>query len=154
MKKYIKIILTLLVSLTISVVSQNRVFISNTPKINRTYISQIPILTASQFRSIRNQIAQLFHFNNVANKTSPVDLPMGVNQTSGILKAIVENVSLKTLSKGVQAGKYQETQVYVFNENEIEWINHTFTLKDGRVIKIQVPKGQNPPSQQDVESSH
>jgi len=53
--------------------------------------------------------------------------------------------SSNKIAPGVYAKEEGNVTVFEFKEDEIEWVEYVFTLKDGRTIKVEVPKGQEPP---------
>ena len=53
--------------------------------------------------------------------------------------------NLEPITKGVSAASKNGVGYTKFNIDEIEWAKITYTLKNGKVITIQYPKGTNPP---------
>lgn len=134
MKKRLIIIFILISAFFIANFSSKNIFIANTPKINKQFIAQLGQIFQNRSRQNKEHLA-----------VNPNPAPISANTTNTLSKAI-----LKKISSGVYAGEYNKTKVFVYKENEIEWIEYTFNV-NGKAIKIRVPKGQQPPSQKDVD---
>jgi len=49
------------------------------------------------------------------------------------------------VSNGVYAQRKGNVVKVIIKNEEIEWVEYKYTLKNGRTIKVRVPKGQEPP---------
>ncbi|MFA5136995.1 MAG: hypothetical protein WC489_06440 [Patescibacteria group bacterium] len=68
----------------------------------------------------------------------------------------IKNAALQPL-KQIAPGTYAQTSGNVtqitYRENEVEWVEYTYQL-GGKEIKIRVPKGQEKPTQDEVEEMY
>lgn len=55
--------------------------------------------------------------------------------------------TLQPVAKGVSAAEKDGYSYTEFKLDEIEWAQITYTLKSGKTVTIQYPKGTNPPPQ-------
>lgn len=138
--------------------SSNNLFIANTPKVNVYYIASFPTYITEGINNFalgsKNFFTNLFKPTTIVEKDqgSFSSIPMGKGQAQNL--DTILNSSFKNISKGVYAGEYEGSKVYQFVENEIIWKIYTYTLTNGKVITIQVPQGQEPPTQKDIEATH
>ena len=148
-KNLIKLFLILALTYFISSIFIKNIFLANSPKIR-------PNLGGYFLAKINNTkekiLARLnFNFNLFPSFNIPSSNNIVSNQnqreTVNFLKS-----SLKPITKGVSAatkGNYSYTQ---FRLNEIEWVQITYTFKNGKTITIQYPKGTNPPPKEIYEN--
>ena len=83
-----------------------------------------------------------------ANQTS-----VSVQNINSLPQDVVEalNAPLKKVSQGVYAGEMNNIKVYEIRTGELEYLEYTFNV-NGKEVKIKVPKGQEPPSQEVMDS--
>lgn len=117
-KDYAKIMAVLGLALLASGFMRDNVFLANSPKIRPNFVARI-------FTNAQRTLARL--------------IPQSPSQA-------LKNVKPELLMKGVYAKSGQNMTATEFKVDEVEWVQYTFTLKDGRVITVKVPKGQTPPS--------
>lgn len=121
-----KIFLILIFSFLLSSFFIKNVFLANSPKIR-------PNLG-------RYFLARLINFKN--------DFLATFDSQKQKEKQIIANLkkSLKPITKGVKAASVPGYSYTEFKVDEIEWLEVTFTLSDGRKITVRYPKGQEPPN--------
>lgn len=141
-KNLIKIFLVLVFVYLISIFLIKDIFMAYSPKIRPNLGSYF---LAKINKTKKNILAKLnFNFNLFPSFNIPSSNNIASNQNQEEIVNFLKS-SLKPISKGVSAatkGNYSYTQ---FRLNEIEWVQISYTLKNGRVINIEYPKGTNPP---------
>lgn len=116
------------------------VFIAHTPYPP----SSIATLLASRIQEIRSRIKYGKRFERL-DKTTP-----------GISRSTFENMKkvifqpIREVAPGAYAQKYKNVVKVVIKKDEIEWVIYEFRV-NGRKIRVRVPKGQKPPTQEEVE---
>jgi len=126
---YGKMIIVFLLALFLANVGGNDVFIANTPNLR-------PNLG-------RHFLAKL----NSLNQNTRLFIAKALNR---LPEQKLKDIPLQQFTKGVYAkeeGKYSYTVVH---ENEVDWIEYTFVV-NGKNIKVKVPQGQEPPTQELLE---
>ncbi len=93
--------------------------------------------------------------NNFNLRPQPTSVSSEVASVDNINKAPKEvldalTVPLKKVSQGVYAGEKNNIKVYKIKMNEIDYLEYTFNIK-GKEIKVKVPKGEQPPTQEEIE---
>ncbi len=141
MNKYLKIFFILVAAFVFSNLANSPIFITNTPKVNSLYIARIP-----------DNIGNFFQ-QNVTNKMSKFAsiFSFSQNNTAKIENTIANSV-FQPLNKGVYASTYQDMIVIKFVQNQIEWKQYTFTLRNGKQITVRVPGGDQSPTQTEMET--
>ncbi len=121
-----KIFLILIFSFLLSSFSIKNIFLANSPKIR-------PNLG-------RYFLAKIINFKD--------DFLATFDPQKQKEKQIIVNLkkSLKPITKGVRAASVPGYSYTEFKIDEIEWLEVTFTLSDGRKIKVKYPKSQEPPN--------
>lgn len=142
MKKYLKIVIVLILAFVIADLSSKNVFIAGTPRINPFLIARINNLFSPGSTATPSNIAS----------NQPVGSQTGVIKQTDLPQQVVQalNTPLKPVSKGVYAGEKNNIKVYEFRQDEIDWVEYTFMV-NGKEIKIKAPKGQKSPTQEDIE---
>jgi len=130
--KYLKIFLLLGAAFLISDFSIKNVFLAKSPKINLSFVQNMMVRYITQ----------------PANQTS-----VSVQNINSLPQDVVEalNAPLKKVSQGVYAGEMNNIKVYEIRTGELEYLEYTFNV-NGKEVKIKVPKGQEPPSQEVMDS--
>ncbi|GEM_PF-2704113 len=132
-KLYSKILIALVLSFLVSSVAIKEVFVANSPKIREDLPSYLAF-----------RITDLFEQKTAIAKKQLQETPPPQQQ--------LQSVSFQVLFKGVSAKSNTTTTYTVIKEGEVEWVEYTFHLNDGREIKIKVPKGEKPPNPRDIEN--
>jgi len=131
---YFKILITFIFGFFLSSFLIQKIFLAGTPKIRPNAFSNLALEIKNNTRSL----IALF-----IKRPSPKEMLTP--------KEILEDVPLKTISKGVYGktrGNYSYTLIKI---DEIEWKEYTFNI-NGKEIKIKFPKDQKPPSQELMEA--
>lgn len=170
-KKYLKIFLLLGVAYIISEFSINNVFLVNSPRLNPFFARNMVNKINNSWSKTGNFVAslnpfsslnfRLFNNQGLSNRQNLQPSSISGFQPSVQMIANVKNspqeiinalaLPLTKVSSGVYAGENDGVKIYEVRLNEVEYLEYTFTIK-GKEIKIKVPKGQTPPSQEIVES--
>lgn len=150
--------LVMVIAYLISDFSIKNVFLAQSPKFNPFFVTNTIAKVNSFWSRTGNLIASInffpkFNFQNAPNTaddklntSQPNSFSLSEAQINNILEA-----PLKKVSKGVYAGEKDGYQVYKIDTDELGYITYTFIV-NGKEIKVKVPSGQQPPSQQDVEA--
>ncbi len=167
LKKYLKLLLILTISFIISDFSIKNLFLAQSPKFNPFFVSNTIAKVNNFWLKTKNFIASINFFprinfqntsnitnnqitnnqlNNQQNNFQPNNFAFSESQINDILKA-----PLKKVSQGVYAGEKNGYKIYEIRTGEIEYIEYTFNV-NGKEVKIKVPKGEEPPSQEVVEA--
>jgi len=142
-KRYFLFFIALGVAYLLSNFSIKNLFLANSPKM-RSNLDQY--FLAKIINTKENILAKL-RFNislpkfNLASNNNIVSEPVR-QQKMDLLK-----MALSPVTKGIRAASkdgYSYTEIKL---NEIEWVKITYTLKNGKTINVQYPKGTNPPPQ-------
>lgn len=128
--KYISIFLAIFIAFLISNFAIQNIFIAKSPRIRQNLDR---VIVWNLFSPPQKKI------NNQENK---------VNENLYYEK--LDKNNFVSLNKGVYAADLNNGRYILIKENEVEWIIYTFRIKD-KEIKIKVPKGEDPPSQQVLE---
>ncbi len=138
-----KIFLVLVLAYFISSFSIENVFLANSPKIRpnldqyflaKINVTKENILAKLNFNFLLPQFNQGSNNSLVANQNREEQI--------NFLKS-----TLKPITKGVSASEKNGYSYTEFKLDEIEWAQITYTLKNGKTITIQYPKGTEPPPQ-------
>lgn len=146
--KYLKIVLLLGTVFVISDFSIKNVFLENSPRLN-PFIAQNMMEKINEFGSKTTSL--------IASKGNIFNFLGATKSSFGLIKDLpqktlaVMNTPLKQVRQGVYAGEMDNIQVYKIRSNEIDYLFYTFTI-NGKEVKIKVPKGVEPPSQEVVEA--
>jgi hypothetical protein len=147
MRTTIKTVTALAVAFVLTTQISLIVFPSNTPAIRPQLGTYLTLRLQSMWSDGSSYIASLFNKNDAAMIAAYQEkLQKKQDQLAG--------VAFKQLSKGVYAKDEGNTHSLVeIRLNEIEFIEHTFTV-NGKQIVINVPKDQELPSQQVLEKMY
>ena len=131
----LKIFLILFFSFLVSYFSINNIFLANSPRIrpnlDRYFLAKINNVKDNILAKINsNFLLPKNIFVADQNKNPPIEF--------------LKN-DLKPITKGVSAATKDNYSYTEFKLNEIEWVRITYTLKNGKQLTIQYPKGTNPP---------
>lgn len=119
-RKFI-IIGVLLISLLITSLLSNKVFLADSPRIQPKFIT-----------SITNLPQTLANLTKGPNPQSVDDL---------------FNMPVKQVSKGVYAGEMGTYKKYAINSDQVDWVEIKLTKKNGETVILRYPKDQPPPAQ-------
>jgi len=137
-KKYLSILLALIVSYSVVKMSINNVFIANSPEI-RQNLGTYLLVKITNIKE--NVLAKLnLNFSFFSNSSGSVANNQTREQMTNFLKA-----NLKPVAKGVSAATKDQYNYIEFTMDKIEWVMIEYTLKNGKIIKIRYPKGTEPP---------
>lgn len=142
-KHYINLFAGMIGAFLFMLVAQNSVFLAQTPTVNPSFIASIKDLPNTVLNlpsSTSNFVAQLFVDRKVKEQFSQ-------------LEDDLVNTPLVPVAKGAFAKSNQNGTIAVINIDEVQWIEHTYII-NGKEIKIKVPAGQQPPSQESVEAAN
>jgi len=144
-KKKLVILLILVVVYFFSNFLNKNLFIANSPKINPFFLSKI-----SQNFLARLDLLKTADTNKSSNEKEENKVIIKYEKNSKErAENILKKTVLKTLTKGVYAGSYNEIQIVSFVQDEIEWEKMTIQTKSGTVT-IKYPKN-NPPLKEVIE---
>lgn len=132
-KKYITILLVIIISLSVSNLLSSEVFLESTPKIRPNLGEYI----AMKFKAKNLNLASLNPFQS----KNPREL--SENESKKRVSEIEEklaSIPFQTVAKGVQAKSNGEIGIKVINTAEVDKVTYEFTLQDGRKIKISIMK--------------
>lgn len=159
MKNKLKIIIIVLFSFFLSHFLIKNLFLANSPRINPFFarnmmakVSNFFDKTKSFFAfdiSKKENIQQNPNQNNFAQQ-QPQNQSFTLDKAPQELKEAISKAPMRKIAPGVYAGEYKGYYVSTIKINEIEFLEYTFDV-NGRKIKIKVPKGETPPSQETVE---
>ncbi|MEM4337155.1 MAG: hypothetical protein QXG86_04085 [Candidatus Woesearchaeota archaeon] len=110
----------------------------------KEYIQQNTEKDINQQHVIQNEFVQQPIQQQPQNQSFTID------KAHQELKEAISKAPMRKIAPGVYAGEYKGYQVSTIKINEIEFLEYTFDV-NGRKIKIKVPKGETPPSQETVE---
>lgn len=152
-KNLIKIFLVLVFALLISSFAVKEVFLANSPKIRPNLSGYF----LAKMNVTKDNILARLNFNFLSRPRQEIDQTQtgtfAENQTSNGTVEFLKQ-SLQPITKGVSAASqdgYSYTEVRL---NEVEWVQITYTLKNGQTITIQYPKGTEPPPQAIYENQY
>jgi hypothetical protein len=161
--KYLKIFLLLGAAYIISYFSINNIFLAESPMINPFFAQNMMAKVNNFWTKTTNFIAFKKNFpvntnNNSSSNNYPTQAPSSSSQTftfslNNLPKDVTDALSapLTKVSQGVYAGEKNDIKIYEIRTGEIEYIPYTYNI-NGTEKKINVPKGQEPPSQEVVEA--
>ncbi len=142
-KHFSKIILVLFFSYLLSNFSIKNIFLADSPKV-RQNLDQYFL---AKINSAKDQILAKLNFNlKIFPNFKQFDNNIAQNQINEQTIKFLKK-SLQPVTKGVSAAKQDGYSYTEFRLNEIEWVEITYTLKNGQTITIQYPKGTEPPPQ-------
>lgn len=148
-KRYLKILVIVVVSFFVSSFANREIFIANSPKLD-------PNATKNLSYRVKNLFDSSYYISLLFSKPDK-SAPIAKEQLDSLRKEInlviteqILNNSLKSISKGTYAKETPEGDYYIFNDEETEWIEYTYNVR-GKKITVKVPKGENPPSQDQLE---
>lgn len=139
---YIKILIVIVLSIVAVKIITPEIFLANTPRF-RPDLNNYLASKANDLFGSGNFIANLFNWRFEPSQEQ-------LAQTVEATKEKLKGVPFQQLTKGVYAKSGGNTSYTIIKENEIEWLEYTFNVK-GREIKIKVPRGEEPLSQELLE---
>lgn len=154
MKKYFKIFLLLGAAFLVSDFGINNVFLAKSPKLNPFFAQNMIAKVNNSWSKTGNLIASLNPFSNLNfQPSSSTSDSQAIASVNNVPREIVDALTapLTKVGQGVYAGERNNIHVYEIRSDEIDYLEYTFIIK-GKEIKIKVPKDQQPPTQEVVES--
>lgn len=161
--KYIKLFLILGAAFVVSDFGIKNIFLAKSPKLNPFFtqnmlakINNFRIKTTNFFAFKKvlpnNNLTQTQAPSNNLTQTQVAQSPKVAFKLEDAPKDLINALSapVKKVSQGVYAGEKNDTKVYEVRSDEIEYLEQAFSV-NGKEIKIKVPKGQEPPSQEFLE---
>jgi hypothetical protein len=153
--KYLKIFLLLGVAYIISYFSIKNIFLAESPRVNPFFVQNL-IADASNFWNkstsffaFKNTVPANNNFsNNYPTQAWAASSPIIATNLNNAPKDVISALSapLNKISQGVYAGEKNDYKVFEVKTGELEYLEYTFNV-NGKEVKIKVPKGQDPPSQ-------
>ncbi len=138
--RFNKLFLALLISFIISSFFIKHIFLANSPKIR----SNLDSYFLAKIKSSQESIIAYLRFNLFRQKIDTNNL---ANYSKEQINQYLKN-NLKPITKGIKAATLPGYGYTEYKLNEIEWVQIEYTLKDGRKIKINFPKGTTPPPEE------
>ena len=136
-KKYLQIFLVLVMSYYVADFSAKNLFLANSPRfrpnLSQYFLTKINTVKENLLSMLK---IDFFQTKQTANLTQD-------QKKEEMIKLLKNN--LKPITKGVKATSKDGYNYYEFRLNEIEWARITYTLKNGKTITIEYPKGTTPP---------
>lgn len=129
---HLSIFIVLVIAFGFSYLINTRVFVANSPKVK-------PFLGENIVWGVKNALHVTKEFAFFWDRNKPIN-------TANVADYLKTN--LKPISKGVKAAEENNVSYTQYNLNDIEYVQTTFTLSNGKVIKIRYPKGISPPPQE------
>ncbi len=133
LNRTIKIIGILLLSFIAVTLFSKEIFLADSPKMRSNLFPYLVSRFRDRVYSSRSTIA---HALNTLNPYS------AENQ--------LKKVPYSLVSKGVYAKSKENVSYTLFKINEVEWIRYSYIIK-GKTVTIEIPKGQVPMTQQEME---
>jgi len=143
---YAKIGIMLFISFFVSQFLTSEIFIYSTPRV-RQDMKQYLATRFSEITNVKTLVARLFNGANTS------DVQITEKQQEAHQKMIsqslqeLEKVAFKDIAVGVKAKQNGSVSQTTYEIDKIKWIEYKYTRKNGEVITIRVPEGQNPPPQ-------
>lgn len=106
------------------------IFIANTPR----FRPNIDKVIAAKFGNVTSSVTQL-----------------AVNLFGQTPERQLKDVALQPVAKGIYAKQKGAVSQTIIKDNEVEMVEYEYNV-NGKIVRIRVPKGQNPPPQNIVES--
>jgi len=133
----LKIIFVISLAFIISSYLDKNLFIAHTPHFNN------PI------NSISKKIYELIYIAKFGEEGKKIIEASRFPSASTLenMKQVIYQPMVK-FSDGVYAQIKGNVVKVTIKEEEIEWVEYTYNLKNGQKIKVKVPKGQTPPSKE------
>lgn len=141
---YTKILIVLVLGLVAVRILVPEIFLANTPRIKPNLDKYIAFRVNNLLERGNNFIARIF---NRKSEPSQEQLVQTVQTAEDSLK----NIPFKQMTKGVYAKSNNNISYTIVRDNEIDWVEYSFDIK-GKQVKIKVPRGEQPPSQETLES--
>lgn len=135
--KNFKIVLVLILSFLISSFSIKNIFLANSPRIR----PNLDKYFLAKINNAKENFLAMLNFGIFKPKIDPNNL---AKYSKEQINAYLKN-NLKPITKGIKAATLPGYSYNEYRLNEIEWVQIEYTLKDGRVLKINFPKGTTPP---------
>lgn len=136
-KNYLKIIIVLIFSFFLSNLFIKNIFLANSPQIR----PNLDKYFLAKINNTKEDFLAMLRFSIFQPKIDPNNL---AKYSKEQINAYLKN-NLKSITKGVKAATLPGYSYVEFKVDEIIWTEITYTLKDGRKVKIKFPKGTTPP---------
>ncbi len=143
-----KIVLVLILSLLTAQLLVQSVFIAGTPRTKPALISRSLTSIKELWTGGYQFLSGLFKKQSPSIATGPAISPLVTNPEQAL-----KDVPFQTVAKGVYAKTNNTASYTLVKVNETTWKNYTFTIK-GKTVTVKVPAGQNPPTDQQVQSMY
>jgi len=139
-KNLLKIFTVFLIAYFLSSFSIKHIFLANSPKI-RPNLGEYFL---AKIENTKDRFLALFNFSNSKNNQLQLPPHLAKSKNKEKIEAFLKE-NLKPITKGVKAASVPGYSYTEFKLNEIEWARITYTLKNGKKITIEYPKGTEPP---------
>jgi len=149
-KNLTKLFLAFIFAYLLSSFSIKNVFLANSPRV-RPNLDQYLL---AKINNTKDNILAKFNFNFLPSFNWPNPPNIALNTSSQNRDEVINFLknNLKPITKGVNAAK-KDNYIYTeFTMSEIEWIQITYTLKNGQTMTIEYPKGTSPPPKEIYEN--
>jgi hypothetical protein len=123
------------ISFLVSGVILQNIFIGNTPTVRPHLDSYLAMKLRNAMNPVSTLVAKLQNKNTTGSGTKTVEER----------SVALQNIPFSAISKGVAARERDGVSEVKYELNSIKWIEYSYTTKEGKVLKIQVPEGQQPP---------
>ncbi len=123
------ILFALAVSFLLSSYLNRAYFVNNSPEL-RAYPGEYFVWSVKHALHVAKDIAFFWDKNKPVNQKVVADYLRG---------------NLAPVAKGVRAAEEKNVSVTQYTLDKVEYIETSYTLSDGRVIKVSSPKGISPP---------
>ena len=135
--RQLKIISVLILSIIVSTIISNMVFVRNTPKISTSFIADI--------KSLPSNLKAVF-IKSPPKKENAQDTSVIVRKVDFNINNI-DKMSFQKIRTGVSAADMGLVKYYKFDDTKISWAEIKLTKKSGEVINFRYPK-DNPPTEE------
>lgn len=141
---YTKILIVLVLGLGVVKILVPEIFLANTPRIKPNIDKYIVFRVNKSLENGSSFIARIFNW-----KSEPSQEQLA--QTVQTAEELLKDIPFKQMTKGVYAKSNNNISYTMVRDNEIDWVEYSFDIK-GKQVKIKVPKGEQPPPQEALES--
>lgn len=136
-KKYVPLILAILVSFLISSFMISEVFIAQSPRINPYFVSNIK---EKAITAVMGKVGTFVAFlQNKPYRPSGETIEEEASRKGAVAKILEKG--LKPVAKGIHAASSENNSYTEYTLNDVEWVVIEFTDSDGNVHKFEIPKG-------------
>lgn len=159
--KYIKFVFIFGIAYLISSFSTKNIFLGNSPKINpyagQNMMAKVRLFWSKTTSLVAFKSGSSSSGNSTSSKGGLFNFSGNSTSSFAFVKDLPQNTQeaisapLNKVSQGVYAGEKNDIKVFEVRIGELEYLEYTFII-DGKEKKIKVPKGQEPPSQEVLET--